>query len=433
MASHGCMIGDVPVDTAVGEGLTREEVCLPMPAIIAWPTIVQDALPRYDNLFQNEPERRHFAEYLTGLMVAERKTVTGINAEFAVTTDQSCLNRWITEVPWDVQALNERRLAELQREPSTCYAAQGVIALDNTLVDHEGRLIADVGWFWDHADRRHLIAHDYLIANYVCPSGKHYPLEFRRFRKAADGPPAAFKDHTALFCELVDWVVAQAIPGEFTFDCYFTHAPILNHLQGTRRGYVGDLKFNRKVECQGRIWKASEVAAAIPMEARKAVRIGDEQQWYFTKTIRIPKLDHPVRLVILWDRKNGADPVKMLLTNRTHWEVTRILRVYRKRWPGTESFHRDGKQHLGMGDCQLRSGEGQTRHLYLVFLAHSLLVTAMRQGRADAWAHLTLTTICEACRAVLRETLQRTISWAIERATVEQWPTLRICQVLQLA
>jgi hypothetical protein len=43
--------------------------------------------------FANTPERRHFAEYLTGLFIAERKTVSGINREFAVTTDQSCLNR----------------------------------------------------------------------------------------------------------------------------------------------------------------------------------------------------------------------------------------------------------------------------------------------------------------------------------------------------
>ena len=31
--------------------------------------------------------------------------------EFAVTTDQSCLNRWITEVTWDERLLNEHRLA----------------------------------------------------------------------------------------------------------------------------------------------------------------------------------------------------------------------------------------------------------------------------------------------------------------------------------
>ena len=168
MASHGCTIADVLVDTAVGDGLTRE-VCL-MPGIVAWPTVVEDALCQYGDLFANDPERRHFAEYLTGLLVAQRKTVSGINAEFAVTTDQSCLNRWITEVAWDVQALNERRLQELQRDPSTRYAAQGVVALDNTLLAHDGTLIEDVGWFWDHAEQQHRIAHDYLIANYVCPS-----------------------------------------------------------------------------------------------------------------------------------------------------------------------------------------------------------------------------------------------------------------------
>jgi hypothetical protein len=75
---------------------------------------------------------------------------------------------------WDAQALNQRRLDLLQRDSSTRYTKNGVIAIDNTLIDHDGKLIADVGWFWDHADQRHLIAHDYLIANYVCASGKHW-------------------------------------------------------------------------------------------------------------------------------------------------------------------------------------------------------------------------------------------------------------------
>jgi hypothetical protein len=81
-----------------------------MPTIVDFPTIVKDAVDIFGDLFANEPERRHFAEYLTGLMVAEKKTVSGINGSFVVTTDQSCLNRWLNEVTWDVQALNDRRL-----------------------------------------------------------------------------------------------------------------------------------------------------------------------------------------------------------------------------------------------------------------------------------------------------------------------------------
>ncbi len=425
-----------------------------MPVIIEFPTIVQQAVEQFGTVFVNEPERRHFAEYLTGLLVAEKKTVSGINAEFVQTTDQSCLNRWLTEVPWDVQELNRQRLAWLQSDPSTRYAPSGIIPIDNTLVDHAGKLIEDVGYFWDHAEQRHKIAHDYLIVNYVCPSGKHYALDFRRFRKREDctasraaldarpgGYPAAtaaeqrlatFKTHTDLCCELVDWVVAKQIPGTFTFDSYFTNAPVLNHVHAQQRAYVGDLKFNRKVWFRGGELRVSEMAEQIGPEVRKKVTSGDRTQWYFTCSLWLPQVNHKVRIVILWEHWNGKEPVKIRITNQTHWEVSRVLRGYRERWTGTETLHRDGKQHLGLGDCQLRSGEGQTRHFYLVLLVHSLLMAQLRQGRVRAWATETLMTIGEACRAVWRETLGKTITWAIERATLDHWQPQRIKMHLAL-
>ena len=64
-----------------------------MPGIIEFPTVVKQAMTEFGAVFANEPERVHFAEYLTGLLVAERKTVKGISREFAETADQSCLNR----------------------------------------------------------------------------------------------------------------------------------------------------------------------------------------------------------------------------------------------------------------------------------------------------------------------------------------------------
>lgn len=253
----------------------------PMPAIVDFPTVVKEALAQFSGLFPNEPERVHFAEYLTGLLVADKKNVSGINREFAVTTDQSCLNRWITTAgTWDAEALNEARLAWLQKDPSTRYSAQGVIPIDNTLIDHDGKLIEDAGWFWDHAEQRNKIAHDYLIVNYVCTSGKHYPLEFRRFvkRETCVERQREFRDHNVLFRELVDGVVRHDIPGDFTFDSYFTHAANLNHIHGQGRCYVGDLKVNRKIIFQGRLLKAEELARQIGPEDRKLVTIGEERQ-----------------------------------------------------------------------------------------------------------------------------------------------------------
>src|SRR5512132_4172938 len=95
-----------------------------MPGIVEFPKLVQDALSQYGDLFGNEPQRRHFAEYLTGLIVAERKTVLGIHGEFARTTDQSCLNRFLTDAEWNVEALNPRRLEQLRtRPPATATRA----------------------------------------------------------------------------------------------------------------------------------------------------------------------------------------------------------------------------------------------------------------------------------------------------------------------
>lgn len=406
-----------------------------MPAIVEFPTVVREALEEFGPSFANEPERTHFAEYLTGLIIANKKNVSAINREFAITTDQSCLNRWLTEVEWDEEAFNRERLDWLQKSPDTGYSAQGVIAIDNTLIDHDGKYIDDVGYFWDHAEQRHKIAHDYIIANYVCTSGKHYPLEFYRFVKKehCEEQGIEFVNHNQFVRWLIDWVVEKEIPGHFTFDSYFTSAENLNHIHSHQRTYVGDLKCNRKLIFQGREMRADELAGQIVPEDRKSVMVNGSRQWYFTKSIRIPEVDHKVRIVILWDKRKDKKAKKFLLCNRTHWEMTRILKVYRYRWRGTECFHRDGKQHLGMGDCQLRKGRGQTRHMYMVFLAHSVLMRQLRQGRAREWARERLTTIGQACMSVLRETLSDTISWVIERIKDDDWNFQRIKTQLALS
>ena len=73
-----------------------------------------------------------------------------------------------------------------------------------------------------------------------------------------------------------------------------------------------------------------------------------------------------------------------------------------------------------MGACQLRNGEGQTRHMYLVFLAYSALMRQLQYDRAQEWAHVRLTTIGESCRAIFRETLGKTIAWVVEQVTQGQ-------------
>src|SRR5207245_10380860 len=128
---------------------------------------------------------------------------------------------------------------------------------------------------------------------------------------------------------LVDAVEARRIPGTFAMDSYFTNAPILNYIHskqlgdGRPRGYVGSLKFNRKLVYRGRTLKASELAALIGPGLRKPLRAGDKQQWYFTCTLRIPDVQHKVRVVILWPSREAAEPRIILASNRVQGRGTR--------------------------------------------------------------------------------------------------------------
>jgi hypothetical protein len=274
-----------------------------MLAIVEFPSVVRRAMKDFGDRFWCEPQRKHFAEYLTGLMIAENKTVTGTNGEFVQTTDQSCLNRFLTDSKWNIEVLNSRR------------------------------------------------------------------LEFRRFKtgEQCETTGETFQDHTPLFCELAKWACEREIPGEFAFDSYFTNAEILNHIDsktestGRSRGYVGDLKMNRRVEWKGKVIGVTKLAATIPASDRKEIRKGDVRPWCFTTALKIPKVNHRVRIVIIWNHRRDETPRKVLVSSRTNWEVHRVLEVYRDRWTGTETFHRDGKQALGMGDCQIRDTDEQRR------------------------------------------------------------------------
>ncbi|MDR2705262.1 MAG: IS701 family transposase, partial [Planctomycetaceae bacterium] len=141
-------------------------------------------------------------------------------------------------------------------------------------------------------------------------------------------------------------------------------------------------------------------------------------QYFLTDCVTMPKLDHPVRIAIIWKHKKDTEAVKFLVTNRIHWNNEKSVEIYRYRWTGTETFHRDAKQELGLGDCPLRNGVGQTRPTYLVMLAYRLLVRTLGNGSLNEWCREKLATIGEACRMLLSESTRNMVTWILEELNV---------------
>jgi len=100
--------------------------------IVKLPSFVEMILPRFALIF-NKAQLRHFGEYLTGLMVSENKTVTGINSQFIDHTDQSSKNHFLTESDWDEQRVTDERLSLVKELCEKRQITDGVLVIDDSL------------------------------------------------------------------------------------------------------------------------------------------------------------------------------------------------------------------------------------------------------------------------------------------------------------
>ncbi len=84
--------------------------------IVQFPNIVVNNLSHFAPVFTTEEQKKHFCEYVTGLIVGDKATITAINALFLNKNDQSSLNKFITQASWDEDRLNRLRVElELSR------------------------------------------------------------------------------------------------------------------------------------------------------------------------------------------------------------------------------------------------------------------------------------------------------------------------------
>ena len=108
-----------------------------------------------------------------------------------------------------------------------------------------------------------------------------------------------------------------------------------------------------------------ELIPLIPASAFKAVKVGQQTYYCFSKNVRLPSLGK-VRLVISFDNPDLTGTCAVLVTNHLTWSAKKIIETYLLRWP-IETFYQDAKQQLGLNDYRMRSATAIQKHWCLVF------------------------------------------------------------------
>jgi hypothetical protein len=114
------------------------------------PSIVNGLQP-YRDLFPRVETFQHLLEYATGLVVLDKPSIVRLSECLVYDVDQSCINKMMTQSPWDGKAVNERRLQLISSE----YKGKGLIVgiLDTTLLHHpRSKKIYAADNYWDYED-----------------------------------------------------------------------------------------------------------------------------------------------------------------------------------------------------------------------------------------------------------------------------------------
>jgi hypothetical protein len=217
-----------------------------------------------------------------------------------------------------------------------------------------------------------------------------------------------FKTKNQLAAELIgEFSPPRGMKVVVLFDSWFLCPTVTNAVRAKRWHYVSQLKSNRSIYLGTRKYKASEFADLVKGKfslSDYCPRGKDRPISVYQRVVRLNKLGR-VNLVL---SRDGKGSLKYLVTDLASTPAVLVVKRYDLRW-NIECYFRDVKQHLGLGEYQMRSLHGIVRHLYIVMIAYILLV------HVKSFLDRSLKTIGDACRFVISLTVRDLINWVINQ------------------
>jgi len=330
-------------------------------------------LKNYGSCF-SKPQWNHFNTYMHGLLLGEKgeKNIQDIAGNMLNGRHQSSLNRFLTQHKWDVRRLNAIRIQQ-----NLVHREGGVLIVDDTIIEKSGEHMGGVGFLFDHCKGKSVRCHD-IVSTYYQHGDQQVPLYFTPYVKEelAMQQDVWFKTKIQIALDLFRESLMKVHPEVVVFDAWYMSKEIVDFLSNGSLNWVSSAKSNRLIQVNDTWISVSAYAKILSKHSFKHINklVGEQRFKWIHETMMVMKNIGLVKLVILRQRKNSKT-CTFLVSNNTGLDGLKILEYYKKRW-GIEVFYRDCKQHLGMGEYQVRGLDAVVIHLHLVFLAYTLLKNA---------------------------------------------------------
>lgn len=319
----------------------------------------------------SKPQWHNFQTYVGGLIYGGKneKNIQDIASNAMDGRCQSSLNRFLQGKNWSINRVDNIRL--------NCYIGLrqgGVLSLDDTLIGKSGRNMEGAGKFFDHCSGTYLWGHN-IVSTFYSNGQQKLPMHFALYFKKeyAELSEHHFKTKPQLSIELIKRALCIIHPNAIAFDLWYGSKMLFDFIDAMGLTWVTEAKTNRLVHFNG-VWiPVKKMFKQIPMRDyhKLKTKLNDSRfKWYAELEVLMKNIGR-VKIVILRKRKNSKN-FTALISNNLDLDAIQIIKYYKCRWD-IEVFYRDCKQHLGMGEYQVRKLDAVVRHLHLVFLAYTIL------------------------------------------------------------
>ena len=394
----------------------------------AMPPCFERWCKRFDDIWTHQAQKREFRNYIGGLLgESERKNLSQI-ASNALGVTYHRLHHFLTEAPWSVEQVNERRLNVMNQCSQTRISRGFRLIVDDSGHRKSGNFTSGVGrqYIGEIGKTDNGIV---VVTTHLYDGKKSLPLDIELYQHASSLPQGKkdleFKKKPELALALIDRSLNRGYrPGIVLVDAgYGNNTTFLLELEKRKLKYLGGLAKNRKALIETQTNKREEIrldklAQSLPLAAFTSVELNLDKPktvWVATVKAEVSQLDGTRTIAIVMNAStfDEASDIDYFITNvdpsiaTADWIVT----TYSQRnW--VEVFYREAKGWLGLSEYQVRDYRSLLRHFALVFCAYTFILWhTLTGGLRRRWASKPLNTFTEALAAFRTAMSFRFVEW----------------------
>lgn len=337
--------------------------------------------------FVNATSQRRVSQRFGG-EASEKEGDKLLQQQVNCTINQRSLNRFANTPRYDWLAMQESRIAQLQRLPEHRGMRKGVVVLDDwPLLKPFAAKMPYLSPIWDNNLKCSLPGYAIVHLYYHHPRLQRYSLGMypwlktsltgetkskNKARRPAKEDEEMSKLDIALM--LVNRLLSSLSFAALVFDSWYTTRWLLHQFTQAGHAWIGDAGANQKFVVGAHYLSVPEIferyqhrLQPVPGQKRGVKALSLQAQ---IKPDAYTKVSQSVQLVLvkgLHKPRDNDKGYKVLVCNRSHWATKRIIRLFSYR-PAIEAVHRHGKQEAGWTDFHARSVPSLLCHLTVCML-----------------------------------------------------------------